>query len=289
MRLVFFKTILAVLAIGLMTACNNDDDNSNSGTPIDYGDLPAASRAMLETNFPDATLVSATKLDQPEANGTLYKTFLSNQYEVDFDADGGWTGVFGNGNPVPDDLVLQTILDYVAQNYPSPIYIEEIEREDGGWEVELSNDIDLYFDAEGNFISADFDGDGENDEVAIPYSDLPASIRAWIENHFPGAQATLVKMKSQPDDDGTVYEANLNNGFELEFDADGNWTEIDGDDHKVPDGLIPPAILSYVHSNYPENVFIQSIERKSYGYKIELSVDLDLKFDSDGNFIGFDD
>jgi hypothetical protein len=52
----------------------------------------------------------------------------------------------------------------------------------------------------------------------------------------------------------------------------------------VPARLVPPAIAEYAKTNFPETI-ISKLAKKTYGYKIELSDDVDLRFDQQGNFI----
>jgi predicted heme/steroid binding protein len=50
----------------------------------------------------------------------------------------------------------QAIIDYLNANYPN-LSIHEIEVEDGMYEIELQNDLELYFSLTGSFISVDYD------------------------------------------------------------------------------------------------------------------------------------
>lgn len=50
----------------------------------------------------------------------------------------------------------------------------------------------------------------------------------------------------------------------------------------------PQAIAEYVKAKFPD-IPITMISRKWYGFEVELMDDLDLRFDKDGAFIGFDD
>ena len=282
----FLKSIAAMTALFTFVACNNDDDGNN-GARIGYADLPETSKSLIATNFSGAEAKSVTKKDVPDTDGTVYEVHLKNNYEIDFNAQGDLTDISGNDQKLPDGVVPPAILQYVADNYPSDVYIDEMDTEPFGYEVELSNDVELYFDMDGNFISQDIDND--DDEITVPVSDLPQNAQTLIESHFSGAQAIYLSKNTVTDDDGTVYELKLDNGFEIDFDQDGNWTDIEGNRQQVPDALIPQEILSYVLSNYPSPLFIEGIDKESYGYQIEVSNDVDLKFDADGNFIGIDD
>ena len=50
----------------------------------------------------------------------------------------------------------QAILDYIQTNYPN-IGIDEVELDDGMYEVELVNELELYFDLNGNFLFVEYD------------------------------------------------------------------------------------------------------------------------------------
>jgi len=125
-------------------------------------------------------------------------------------------------------------------------------------------------------------------ESGITYSELPQAGKTMIESHFGANTVASVTRKNNTDTDGSLYEVRLNSGIEIDLDKDGNWTDIDGNHQRLPDALIPAPILSYVVKQYPAPLFIEGIDKEPYGYQIDLSNDLDLKFNADGNFIGLD-
>ena len=285
-----FKAMVCAMVFFTVTACNNDDEG-NADMEIGYADLPEASRTLIETNFQGATKETIVKKNMPETDGTLYEVSLSNNVQIDFNTEGSLTNILGNSQPIPDGVVPEAILQYIQANYPDDVYIEEIDTEPFGYEVELSNDVELYFDQDGNFISEDTDDDEEDDddEITISYGELPQTARTMIETHFSGAQAVYVNRSLETDDDGTIFEVKLDNGFELDFDVDGNWTDIEGNDQQVPDALILSPILTYTQANYPAPLFIEGIETEDFGFQVEISNDVDLQFDAEGNFLGIDD
>jgi hypothetical protein len=281
---------IAVAAILFTFASCGEDDDFTGETQTAYKDLPEVSRTLIETNFSNSTVKKVIKKNASESDGTLYEVHLDNNYEIEFDAQGVMTDISGNDQQLPNGVVPPAILKYVQDNYPSGVYIKEIDTERSGYEIELSNHVDLYFDSEGNFISQDQDTDidDDKDEITIAYADLPQNVRTLIETHFSGNQAIYVSKNTRTNDDKAMYEVKLNNGFELDFAGDGNWTDIEGNQRQVPDALIPQAILSYVRANYPAPLFIEGINKESSGYQVEVSNDVDLKFNSGGNFMGID-
>lgn len=274
-----------------MIGCNqNDDSAQNQQQQIDYTDLPQNARTLIEDNFPEAVAVLVLKNGTPAIDGTVYLVELDNNFELDFDVDGNPTDINGNTQQVPDGLVMDAILEYVQTHYPANTIIE-IDFEENGYEVELDNGVELYFDLDGNFVAEETDDDDDDDdnEENIPYEELPANTRNFIETHFSGIQVTFIKRELDSNQNVKEYEVKMANGFELEFSADGNWTEVDGNHTAVPDGIIPQPILSYIQQNYPAPLYIEQIKTENFGFEVEISNDLELMFDAEGNFIGIDD
>ena len=96
----------------------------------------------------------------------LYEEHFDDEFDdVDDDRDdreddGEDTEVYDDG--YDDDMYVSTInlpqaiLDYLNTNYPN-IGIDEVEIEDGMYGIELDNDLELYFDLNGNFLSVEYD------------------------------------------------------------------------------------------------------------------------------------
>jgi hypothetical protein len=56
----------------------------------------------------------------------------------------------------------------------------------------------------------------------------------------------------------------------------------------VPAVLVPQLIATYVSTNFPGEIIVK-IDKERHGYDVELSNDLDLKFNKKGMLIGMDD
>ena len=115
---------------------------------------------------------------------------------------------------------------------------------------------------------------------------VPEAINAFIKQHFPNATITGV----EPDNDhgGMEYDVYLNDGTEVDFDANNQWETIECRAKGVPAAFIPQAIANYVKSNY-QNMVIAKIHKEHFGYEIELNNGLELSFDNSGQFLGMDD
>jgi hypothetical protein len=288
MKKIILTGFIALSLLLSTASCDNNDDVINSDkTAIEAASLPASVKAFTETYFPNAVYKSALKLNTPSLNGSVYDISLSNGYEIDFDANGNWTEIDGGNQAIPTALIPEKINAYIAANYPT-LFIVQIENEKTKYDIELSNGIDLVFTAQGDFVRIDHDGDNYNEIVVNP-ADLPQTAKTLISTHFPTATIRLVEKQNNAGANGTVYDVSLSNGFEIDFDSNGNWTEIDGGRQAIPTALIPEKIGIYVAANYP-NQSITSIDKEKTYIGIELSndLDLDLVFDVQENFLRID-
>ncbi|OUL61879.1 PepSY-like domain-containing protein [Flavobacterium sp. AJR] len=282
-----FLTSFTILSILLSTtSCDSNDGLvAVDKTVIEPTNLPTTAKTFTETYFPNPVYKSTVKLNTPSLNGTIYDVSLANGFEIDFDANGNWTEIDGGNQAIPTALIPEKINAYVTANYPG-LFIVQIENEKTKYDVELSNDVDLVFTLQGDFVRIDHDGDNHN-EVVINPADLPQTAKTLISTHFPNATIRLVEKQNKPDANGTVYDVSLSNNFEIDFDVNGNWTEIDGGSKAIPVALIPAKINTYVTTTYP-GLFITSIDNEKTYTEVELSNDTDLIFDTLGNFLRID-
>ena len=112
---------------------------------------------------------------------------------------------------------------------------------------------------------------------------IPTRSRAFIDQYFPESSVVIVEMEE--DDKGmNEYEVWLNDGTKIDFDLQGEWKTVARKKSGVPLTLIPQQLITFVNTNYPNNV-ITKFSRKDYGYKLELSDDMDLRFNKQYQFI----
>ena len=112
---------------------------------------------------------------------------------------------------------------------------------------------------------------------------IPARSQAFINQFFP--QSSIVIVETEEDgDDNPELEVWLNDGTKIDFDLQGEWKTVARKKTGVPLTLIPQQLITFVNTNYPNNV-ITKFSRKDYGYKLELSDDMDLRFNKQYQFI----
>lgn len=141
--------------IGFTTiSCNNDDDTNTE--VINYSTVPENSKRFITDYFSNNTITVVEKKRTANTNGAVYEVKFSNRDEIEFDVNGDWVKVEAEGrNAIPTGFILPTIVNYVTTNY-STFSINQIEKNTFGFEVELTNDLDLIFDKNGEFVRIDY-------------------------------------------------------------------------------------------------------------------------------------
>lgn len=125
------------------------------------------------------------------------------------------------------------------------------------------------------------------DTYAHDASVLPKAAQTTLANAFK-SKVSVIKIDK---DFGMVseYEVVLTDGTEITFDSDGNWKDVEvGINASVPSKFIPAGVASYIKSNQP-GTHVVGIEKKRGGYDVELSNGVEMKFNSEGQFLRYDD
>ena len=124
------------------------------------------------------------------------------------------------------------------------------------------------------------------EDVAITAQKLPKEAQKFLSVHYPQNKVlSAMHDRDFADNDYTVY---LEDGTKIEFDGSGKWESVKNHNGKIPTGVVPAEIQNYIAKHYPSQS-VEKIERKRYGYEVELTNDLDMKFSSNGAFLGLDD
>lgn len=140
--------MLIVAVVGLSSTANAKDTYVR-----DASVLPKAAQAVLSKNFKAG--VSVIKIDKDFGRISEYEVILTDGTEITFDRDGNWDNVeVKKQSSVPSAFVPKAISDYVKAQHPK-LKIVGIDKERSGYEVELSNGIEMKFDKEGKFLRYD--------------------------------------------------------------------------------------------------------------------------------------
>lgn len=118
------------------------------------------------------------------------------------------------------------------------------------------------------------------------FNSLPGPAKDFIKIHFKNAKIDEIDFKPHY----RVYEVELRDGTDLDFDDRGNCIKIDSGNKSIPVGAVK-AILPYkAHKHLKKNRNhddVESIEVNNRGYKVELHKGRydELYFDRQGNLV----
>lgn len=115
---------------------------------------------------------------------------------------------------------------------------------------------------------------------------LPDTARSFIDEYFHDNSISYIKKDHKLTK--TSYKVVLQDGSEIGFNKTGEWDNIDCKRNPVPAALVPDAIAEFVLEHFPGQQVVK-IERETFGYGIELSGDLELRFDKNGKLLHVDD
>lgn len=119
---------------------------------IDKSQLPKDAQTFIAKHFAgdDVLYVECDK----GVFTTDYEVVLKSGVRIEFDSDGDWEEVSNRKVAVPASIIPANIAKYVESNFPGE-YIRDISRDRRGYDVELSNGLDLDFSTSGVFERID--------------------------------------------------------------------------------------------------------------------------------------
>lgn len=139
--------LMMVMIAGMLSASARDTYSH------DVNILPAAARATIKNNFKSE--VSHIKIEKDWGRVSEYDVVLTDGSEITFDRNGNWKTVEVRRNAsVPSVFIPSAIATYIKQNQNN-VAIIGIEKKRSGYEVELSNGVDMVFNSHGKFLKYD--------------------------------------------------------------------------------------------------------------------------------------
>jgi len=146
MKKIGLLIVLIFAGLGLVKA-----DNDRITT--DVNELPANSREFLTKWFSDAT-IAHIKIEKKLMGGNEYEVLLTNGVDIEFDKEGEWKEIDGNGLLLPEEILPSVITNQLQTSYPGHSILK-MEKKIRGWEVTLNNRLELTFDKSGTLIDID--------------------------------------------------------------------------------------------------------------------------------------
>lgn len=116
-------------------------------------------------------------------------------------------------------------------------------------------------------------------DMVVPANQLPAAAQNFISTHFKGVSIGLVER------DMNSFDVVLTDGTKIDFNINGEWTEVDGKYKPIPTGFVPSAVLSKVKATQ-QNFAIMKVDREYGGYKFKFNNGMKVYADNNGNILG---
>ena len=150
------KQILVSIMLVLLVNSACAKDIMDREAVIEFNRLPQTAQKFLNDNFPDGGILSIV-MDN-EVLERDYSVYYQDGTEVKFNGKGEWESVENESSYVPDSVVPEAILKMIRSKHPDKV-VTNISRDltgrDKGYDVELSNIMEMKFDMEGRFIRYD--------------------------------------------------------------------------------------------------------------------------------------
>lgn len=125
-----------------------------------------------------------------------------------------------------------------------------------------------------------------DDDRAINYEQLPLKARNFIKEHFSTEQPALTIQDRELTH--TEYTVTMASGMKIEFDGNGEWTDVDCRNASVPKAIVPKAIADYVKKHHPNGEIVE-IQRDRNDWEVKLNGGLELTFDHSYRLMDIDD
>ena len=134
---------LSLLLIAMLMAASMawaDDELKE----LDPKKLPPITQSIIKSYFPDAQVVTATKLKSKIKNS--FNVTLDDGTLLEFDKDGQWQRVYCGGAPVPERMINLRILAYLNENRPGAVVVLMEKDKKGNYTIQLDDETELHFD-----------------------------------------------------------------------------------------------------------------------------------------------
>jgi hypothetical protein len=114
--------------------------------------LPIAAQTFLKNHY--GSKKPTYILEDKDLLSKEYKVQFADKTEIEFDKKGNWKEVDGKNSRIPNSIIPKPIATYVKNHFGRE-KITKIEKETLGYEVKLSNGLELKFNSKGDFRKID--------------------------------------------------------------------------------------------------------------------------------------
>ncbi len=145
------KIVSVLLAMMFLLSASANADNKR---PVEVSQLPSAAQQIINKHYSRHTVVLATV--KKEHFKKEYEVVFDNGDKIEFDKSGDWKEIESKASVVPLALIPKAIWQQIRMKYPKTA-VKKIDRDKKGYEVKLTNMVELTFDKHFNLIEVDVD------------------------------------------------------------------------------------------------------------------------------------
>ena len=144
------KKIMILLALVFSFAVS--DSYALNDKIISKNQLPAQAQSFLNENFAGSG-ISYAKLETDFFERS-YEVMLSDGTKLEFTGKGNWKEVDCRYSEVPEAIIPAPVKKYISDNYKGSKVLK-IERDSRGYDVKLSNRLELKFNKDFEIVDID--------------------------------------------------------------------------------------------------------------------------------------
>ena len=115
-------------------------------------------------------------------------------------------------------------------------------------------------------------------DMPIQANQLPKKAQDFVSANFANDQIVYAEQ------DRNSFKVELASGVEIDFDRNGNWTDVSAK-MPLPTKFIPTAVIKAVETKYPQ-VPVLEISKEYNSYKLKLGNNREVYVDNSGKIVG---
>ena len=116
-------------------------------------------------------------------------------------------------------------------------------------------------------------------DIAIQANQLPKNAQDFVKTNFPNDKIVYAEQDRQS------YKVELASGVEIDFDKQGNWTDVSGNNQPINTKFIPSNIIKTVEAKYPQ-IPVLEISKEYNSYKLKLANNREVYVSNNGQKTG---
>ena len=112
--------------------------------------IPQNALDFISEHFP------SSRIRHVDIDDDLYEVKLDSGVKIEFNIDGTWEEITGRRG-LPTTMLPDAAVEYLLKTYPNVNVVKIEQNYNNFYEVELKNDLEIYFTLSGEIINEKFD------------------------------------------------------------------------------------------------------------------------------------